>query len=307
MVRNSWRSSSEVLALIRQRRSRSRSRGVRGPCICMSGPHHRSSASWIWARCVGRAGDHGHDHVAAMHDVDRLLPADLAHRPRVRRVRAVAQRLLGDDRGGIDEPGDEPDVGPRHGRVVEHVVELGPAGEQVVEHRLARLAEVLGDAVQELGVPDLVLDLGGQGELPAQGRRPHDPVPLGEHAHQLGVGVHLDEAQDRRPVRVRHRVGRLDLAAGGEIGLEAGHPVVVRRGVVVRRRRGIGALRRGQDRVEGSRVGHGRPTLPNERSLGNHVRGQISTSPQTWTARPSSANIAALARSARSAVSPSGA
>ena len=53
MVRNSWRSSSEVLALIRQCRSRSFSRGERGPCICISGPHQRSSASWIAARWAG--------------------------------------------------------------------------------------------------------------------------------------------------------------------------------------------------------------------------------------------------------------
>ena len=38
------------------------------------------------ARCAGGAGRHGHDHVAAVHDVDRFLPADLAHRPGVRRV-----------------------------------------------------------------------------------------------------------------------------------------------------------------------------------------------------------------------------
>ena len=163
-----------------------------------------------------------------MHDVDRLLPADLAHRPRVRRVRRVAQRLLGDDRGGVDEPGDHPDIGPADRRVVEDVVELGLPGEQVVEHRLARLAEVLGDAVEQLGVPDLVLDLRGQGQLPAQGRRPHQPLALGQDAHQLAVGVHLDEAQDGRPVLVGHPVGRLDLAAGRDVRLEQRVPLVVR-------------------------------------------------------------------------------
>ena len=38
------------LALIRQWRSRSFARSPRGPCICMSGPHQRSSASWTAAR-----------------------------------------------------------------------------------------------------------------------------------------------------------------------------------------------------------------------------------------------------------------
>ena len=91
-------------------------------------------------------------------------------------------------------------------------MELRLAREQVVEHRLARLAEVLGDPVQQLGVPDLVLDLGRQGELAAQRRSAHQPLALGQDAHQLAVGVHLDEAQDRRPVLVGHPVGRLDLA-----------------------------------------------------------------------------------------------
>ena len=59
---------------------------------------------------------------------------------------------------------------------------------------------------------DLVLDLAGQGQLPAQGRRAHDPVALGEHAHELRVGVHLDELEHRRAVLVGHPVVGLDLA-----------------------------------------------------------------------------------------------
>ena len=58
---------------------------------------------------------------------------------------------------------------------------------------LARLAEVLDDAVDQLRVADLVLDLRGERELPLQRRRAEDPVALGEHAHQLRVAVHLDE------------------------------------------------------------------------------------------------------------------
>ena len=45
----------------------------------------------------------------------------------------------------------------------------------------------------QLRVPDLVLDLRGQRELPLQRRRAEDPVALGQHAHQLRVAVHLDE------------------------------------------------------------------------------------------------------------------
>ena len=217
-----------------------------------------------------------------MHDVDRFLPADLAHRPGVRRVRAVPQRLLGDDRGRIDEPGDHPDVGPADRRVVEDVVELRLAGEQVVEHRLARLAEVLGDPVQQLGVPDLVLDLGGQGELAAERRRSHQPLALGEDAHELGVRVHLDEAQDGGPILVGHRVGRFDLAAGHDVRLEPLEPGVVCL-VVVTGRGGTGrAVGRREHGIERERIGHSVRSSPASIGLSatDVTDGRISREPR---------------------------
>jgi hypothetical protein len=96
---------------------------------------------------------------------------------------------------------------------VEDVVELRPPGDEVVEAGVPRLAEVLHDAVDQLGVADLVLDLRRQGELPLQCRCPQDPVALGQDAHQLRVGVHLDELDEAAAVLVRHPVGHLDLAA----------------------------------------------------------------------------------------------
>src|SRR6266511_2467704 len=159
----------------------------------------------------------GEDHVAPVQDVERLLPADLLHDPRVRRVRALEQRLLGDDRGRVDEPGDHADVAPRLRRVVEDVMELRLAGDQVGEASLARLAEVLDDAVDQLRVPDLVLHLRGQRELALQRRRAEDPLALGQDAHQLRVAVHLDELDELRAVVVRHPVARLDLAAGLDV------------------------------------------------------------------------------------------
>ncbi len=113
-----------------------------------------------------------------------------------------------------------PDVGPAVGRVVEDVVELGLAGQQVGEHVLAGLAQVLGHPVQELGVADLVLDLGREGQLALEGRGPQDPLPLGQHAHQLGVGVHLDEPADGPAVLLGHPVGRLHLATRGDVPVE---------------------------------------------------------------------------------------
>ena len=151
---------------------------------------------------------HRQDHVAPVEDVERLLPADLLHDPRVRRVRALEERLLADDRRRVDEPRDHADVAPGLRRVVEDVVELRLARDQVVEAVLARLAEVLDDAVDELRVADLVLHLRGQRELALEGRRAQDPLALGQDAHQLRVAVHLDELDQLRAVVVGHPVGR---------------------------------------------------------------------------------------------------
>jgi len=61
---------------------------------------------------------------------------------------------------------------------VEDVVELRLACDQVLEAGLTRLAEVLDDPVDELAVADLVLDLGGERELPLERRRAQDPLAL---------------------------------------------------------------------------------------------------------------------------------
>ena len=159
----------------------------------------------------------GQNHVTSVQDVEGLLPADLLHDPRVRSVRALEQRLLGDDRRGVDEPGNDTDVAPRLGGVVKDVVELRLAADQVVEAALPRLAKVLDDPVDELRVTDLVLHLCRQGELALQRRRAQDPLPLREDAHQLGVPVHLDELDELRPVVRGHLVARHDLAAGLDV------------------------------------------------------------------------------------------
>jgi len=111
---------------------------------------------------------------------------------------------------------------------MEDIVELRLAGDEIVETLLARLAEVLDDAVDQLRVSDLVLHLRREGELSLQGRRPQDPLAFGEHAHQLRVAVHLDELDQLRPVVVGHPVRGLDLAAGLDVFeeclLSVGHP-----------------------------------------------------------------------------------
>ena len=103
-------------------------------------------------------------------------------------------------------------------------------------------------------MPHLVLDLRGQRELPAEGRRPHDPFAFGEDAHQLAVGVHLDEAEHRGPVLVGHPVGRLDLAAGWSRAPRSGDSA--RRGEASSLNGRWLRSRGRQDGIERERVGH---------------------------------------------------
>ena len=100
---------------------------------------------------------------------------------------------------------------------MEDVVEFRLPVDEIGEAALARLAEILDDAVDELRVPDLVLHLRRQRELALERRRTEDPLALGQDAHELGIAVHLDELHELRPVVVRHPVGRLHLAAGLDV------------------------------------------------------------------------------------------
>jgi hypothetical protein len=59
-------------------------------------------------------------------------------------------------------------------------------------------------------VSGLVLDLGQQGGLASQARGAGDPVALGLHADDLGVGVLRDLADQRLAVGRGHPVAGLD-------------------------------------------------------------------------------------------------
>jgi hypothetical protein len=100
---------------------------------------------------------------------------------------------------------------------MEDVVELRLPIDEVGEALLARLAEILDDAVDELRVPDLVLHLRRQRELALERGSTEDPLALGQDAHELGVAVHLDELDQLLPIVLRHPVGRLDLSAGLDV------------------------------------------------------------------------------------------
>src|SRR5918995_6317141 len=74
----------------------------------------------------------------------------------------------------------------------------------------------------------LVLDLGRQGHLPLEGRRLWQALSFGERAHDLGVGVHLDELEHPHPVVVGHPGLGLDLSAVRYVRVEVGQFLFVR-------------------------------------------------------------------------------
>ncbi len=103
-------------------------------------------------------------------------------------------------------------------------------------------------------MPHLVLHLRGQRQLPAQRRRPHEPLALRQHPHQLAVRVHLDEPEHGRPVFVRHPVGGLHLASTRDVRLE--HARTVRHAKVVVIEWEPAALLGCKDGIERERIGH---------------------------------------------------
>ncbi|MFK4569166.1 hypothetical protein ABIF94_000602 [Bradyrhizobium ottawaense] len=66
----------------------------------------------------------------------------------------------------------------------------------------------------------LVLHLGEQRGLAAQGRRTGDPVALRQHADDFGMGVLGNLACERLAIGRRHPVVRLDALLGIDAGLE---------------------------------------------------------------------------------------
>ncbi len=188
--------------------------------------HHR-------ALLVGAAHHRG-EQLEALALVEGLLLADPDHRAAVGAVRRPAQRHLVADRRSVDQPADGADVGVRQGRVVEDRGVLLPALDEHLGQLAPGGAERLARGVEVEPVPGLVLHLGQQDRLAAQRRRPGDPVALGLHPDDLGVGVLGDLADQRLAVLLRHPVARLDplVARDGlvelrlQLGVGEGHPVL---------------------------------------------------------------------------------
>ncbi|CPM42962.1 Uncharacterised protein [Bordetella pertussis] len=165
---------------------------------------------------LGRAVQaHLDQQIVALALVERLFLAHAHHGARVGAVRTSAQRDLVDDGRAIDQPADHADIGPCQGGIVEDAGVLGAARVQIVDQVLARNAQRLGRAVEIQAVPGLVLHLGQQDRLALERRRAGDPVALGQHADDLGMGVLGNLAHQGLAIGLGHPV----------LGFDA-HPVV---------------------------------------------------------------------------------
>ena len=173
---------------------------------------------------LGSLGDQEHPLLAHPH-VEPLLGDDPLQDPAVRAIGAVLEHgLLGSQGGRVDQERDGHLVAPSFGPVVEDVVEPGPTSEKVFQHLSSVFdPHVGGHHVQEVTMADLVLGFGQHSHLVPEAGSLWNPVPLGQPAHQLAVGVHLDEGEDGLPVGVGHVVVDLHNPSVIQEGLEGHH------------------------------------------------------------------------------------
>ena len=170
---------------------------------------------------LGRALAHHHQQgLIALALMKTFLAADTDHGPRIGRIGAAAQRHLVHDGRPIDQPADHADIGPAQGRVVEDRAVLGAPAVQRVQHLVSGRAQGLGGGVEVQAMAGLVLHLGQQNRLTFQGRRAADPVALGQHADDLGMGMLADLAHQSLAVMLGHPVLGFDEVAGINAGFK---------------------------------------------------------------------------------------
>ena len=63
-------------------------------------------------------------------------------------------------------------------------------------------------------MPPLILDLGQQRRLAPKRRCARDPIPFGQHADNLGMGMLADLTDQRPAIALRHRVIGFNLLLG---------------------------------------------------------------------------------------------
>ena len=91
---------------------------------------------------------------------------------------------------------------------------------QCVDQLLARSTERLGGRIEIESVAALVLDLGEQRHLAAQGRCARDPVAFGQHPDHFGMGMLGNLPDQRLAVGRRHPVIGLDALFGVDTRLK---------------------------------------------------------------------------------------
>ena len=107
-------------------------------------------------------------------------------------------------------------------RVVEDGTVFGAAGEELVDEFLAGDVQGFGGGVEVEAVAGFVLHFGEQGGLAAEAGGAGDPVALGQHADDFGVGVLADLADQGAAIGGGHPVVGFDAVFGVDAGLEAG-------------------------------------------------------------------------------------
>src|SRR5690349_3283428 len=132
-----------------------------------------------------RSSRERHHDLVALPLVEVLFLADPHHRAGIRPIRRLREHRLIDDRRAVDQPTNGADVRPRQRRIIENARVLGRSIEQLLNKFLAIDAERLRSAVDVEAVAGFVLYLGQERHLPSERRRARDPVPLGQHAHDL--------------------------------------------------------------------------------------------------------------------------
>ena len=171
---------------------------------------------------LGGAAAEGQHDLEALALVEGFLLADADHGAGVGAVGATAERDLVHDGGAVDQPADGTNVGPGESRVVEDGTVFGAAGEELVDEFLAGDVQGFGGGVEVEAVAGFVLHFGEQGGLAAEAGGAGDPVALGQHADDFGVGVLADLADQGAAIGGGHPVVGFDAVFGVDAGLEAG-------------------------------------------------------------------------------------
>ena len=172
-------------------------------------------------------GEAQHDLIA-LALMKAFLLAHPHHGAGVRAKGAATEWHLIGDRRAIHQPADGADIGPGQAGIVENAGVFRLARQQVAIHLVPAGAQRLRRGIEVEAMAGLVLNLGHQRGLAAQGRRAGQPVALWQHADILRMRMLADLSDQGPAVSRRHPILRLDLLLRIDTRLKAGF---FRRGV----------------------------------------------------------------------------